>query len=673
MRRLGTLVVVLAAVLPAPAASAQEEAVRLTLLSQTTTLTTTQPLSIAVGAINETEVRYTGLTLTVSAASPIGSRSEYDEALQFGSTSPLATVTRPLEGPLEAGASRSFQPMELNMDQATLSGNALLPITVELRADGGFTPVAVLRTLAVFIAEGDAPKVPLKVSVSFVLDEPIRRAPNGVFLDDTLEQTLASEGRLETIVSALEAVEVDVTLIVSPLLLEELRDMADGYRIARGDSIEEVPGEDPRADVAGAMFERLAVIARRPGTEVVALPYASPSVPAMVGAGLDDDLAEHIRRGRDVVGNQLGVTASTTLFRPPGGAITDETLEPLRRILAADETTEALLLDPGGVEELTGLTLSPPAIALVAPGFTSIVADPVVERRLEEQDDPVLAAMHALGELSALYFEQPSLDRGAAILFDEQDRPSGDMLRTLLSGLRAVPGVSWLEGVNATRVRVAESGPEDPDPAVRDLVEPDRVGAFSTDFRTQLAETRESLAGLASVGGGQDLIDQIGRQSLLAESRFLLPRPRLAIAHLTAARSAVDRELAQVHPPADNTPVTLTSRSGAVPVTLRNDAGYAMHVTLTLRAPRLEFLGGASREVTLDQPQEAFVFPVRAQTTGRFPATVVISTPTGMEIASSTIVIRSTAYNRVALVITIGAGVFLLAWWGRGLLPRRRT
>lgn len=74
----------------------------------------------------------------------------------------------------------------------------------------------------------------------------------------------------------------------------------------------------------------------------------------------------------------------------------------------------------------------------------------------------------------------------------------------------------------------------------------------------------------------------------------------------------------------------------------------------------------------LEPPGESFSFPVRTQTTGRFPVDVRLRTPDGSPIASSTIVVRSTAYNRVALVVTIGAALFLALWWGRRFLPRRR-
>jgi hypothetical protein len=61
---------------------------------------------------------------------------------------------------------------------------------------------------------------------------------------------------------------------------------------------------------------------------------------------------------------------------------------------------------------------------------------------------------------------------------------------------------------------------------------------------------------------------------------------------------------------------------------------------------------------------------VQAQTTGRFPMTVQILAPEGGLIAQSQMIVRSTAYNRVALVVTAGAVLFLLVWWGRRFLPR---
>ena len=42
-------------------------------------------------------------------------------------------------------------------------------------------------------------------------------------------------------------------------------------------------------------------------------------------------------------------------------------------------------------------------------------------------------------------------------------------------------------------------------------------------------------------------------------------------------------------------------------------------------------------------------------------------------IEQQTIVVRATGYNRVALLITIGAAILMLAAWARRFLPRRTS
>jgi hypothetical protein len=91
----------------------------------------------------------------------------------------------------------------------------------------------------------------------------------------------------------------------------------------------------------------------------------------------------------------------------------------------------------------------------------------------------------------------------------------------------------------------------------------------------------------------------------------------------------------------------------------------------------LNFPGGGYRDLVLDTEQTAVRFPVHAQTTGLFSVKIqVLSASEGSSrdvVAESRLLVRSTAYNQVALYVTIGAGVFLLVWWGRRFLPGRRS
>lgn len=671
MRRLFLALAVVPAVLPMPPASAQEQPVaRLLLAEQTPFATPDDPFRVAVRAINDSTNAYTNLSLAVTVYSAARTRSDYAQVLEAGPISPLGIKIFPLPGALGPGATRAFEAEWERLAFLTdRRENALYPVTVELRASDGL--VAGLRTAVVFVI--DPLPVPLDVAACFVVDAPVRLQADGALQDGEIQEQILPGGRLDVLIGALEDADaVPITVVVSPVLLEVLQDMRDGYRLVVGSAVEERPPDDPAATAAGGLIDRLGVVAGRiDTTELVALPYASPSVPSLVEAGLEGDLATQIDRGRQVVEAILGVPPSQTIFRPPSSALTEGALEELARTLSGDGTTEAILADAEEFPPPAGFTPHGAAQVVAGDGtLTAVSPDPVVEQRTDAAaQDPVLAAMWTLGELSAIYFERPSIPRGIAVVFGEGERPPGRFLRAFLRGLDVRSDVRWLRGVKATRVAVGQPPDEEPP---RELRNPSRAPGLSSTVVAGLQEAHEDVAALASMAEQPPLVEQLRRGLLLSESRYLAGHESDRLSLIRSVRVAVAAEFGKIHPPTASS-ITLTSRGGIIPVTLRNDAGYPVRLQLTLRSSRLSFVGGPSRGVRLERPVEQFVFPVRAQTTGRFPVRVELKTPDGAPIGSSRIVVRSTAYNRVALVITAGAALFLALWWGRRLLSRRKA
>ena len=91
----------------------------------------------------------------------------------------------------------------------------------------------------------------------------------------------------------------------------------------------------------------------------------------------------------------------------------------------------------------------------------------------------------------------------------------------------------------------------------------------------------------------------------------------------------------------------------------------------------MSFPNGSRQTLTLPAHRlTRLLLDVRAATTGRFPVTLQILPPipcADCTIAETQLIVRSTAYNRVALLVTIGAALFLFGWWGRRFLPRRKS
>ncbi len=655
-----------ALLLPPDLASAQEEtqaAVELRLTRQTLVTTPERPLRIRIAAAHLAGPRLRDLAVSLWVYNPARSRSAYAQWLgsEEAPTEPLLVAPFLQRGPLASGQSRAFTIVRRLPELAEREENALYPVKVQLESEG--VAVAALRTVMVFIQE--RPLVPLNVSMTFVLDVPLPLRPDGAFSGVELERAIAPGGRISTIVSALERHPVPVTVAVSPLLLEGLGRMSTGYRVVEAGSVREIPADAPEAVGASEMLDRIRTVARRPSTEVVALPYATPSLPSLAAAGLGADLRTQIEHGRAVVEDVLGAPTSAEVFRPPDSEVSPDALD-----ILASLGVRSLILDPETAPPPPDLLLSPPATARVGPGLDALAPDPGVAGYLGPAGDVLLQAAHALGELSTIYFEEPSVVRGVAIVVGEQDLPGLAFLNALLRPLADPPaGTRWLQPKTASAVISSVPPEELPPGQQRRRVQSASVEPLSPGLVAAIRDAQGRIEQFRTMAGGAlALTDRLRNMLLIAESGDFIDQEQAAFGFVTAVFDTLDREFAKIELPSGA--VTLASQRGVIPVTVRTIAEYDVRIRVTLLSPRLDFLEGATQEVVLSGEPRALTFPVRAQTTGRFPVRILVDTPGGRRITESQIVVRSTAYNRVALFITIGAAVFLALWWGRRFLRR---
>ena len=121
--------------------------------------------------------------------------------------------------------------------------------------------------------------------------------------------------------------------------------------------------------------------------------------------------------------------------------------------------------------------------------------------------------------------------------------------------------------------------------------------------------------------------------------------------------------------------VTLTSSSGEVPLNLENRLPYDATVRIVLTSAKLDFPEGSVIERTLPAAQTTTIkLPVEIRASGAFPLTVDITSADGsLPVATTTYTVRSTAISGVGLVLSIGAGLFLLVWWARHFRTSRRA
>ncbi|HKZ75791.1 MAG TPA: DUF6049 family protein, partial [Actinomycetota bacterium] len=574
--------------------------------------------------------------------------------------------TLPRKGTIEPGRSRVFT-VRLALDSEVIATDTSLiyPLKIDLRS--GFTSLAAIRTPVIFLVR--QPEIPLNLAWTFVLHEPIGFGPDGVFTSTALEQELATGGGLAGEIRSLLTLTEDgsqtpIGVAVSPALLTNLVRMRDGYAVMdEGERRQVKVGEGGAAAAAQALVG-LRQIAAAPEVELSALPFAAPSLPALAASGLSADLTTQLERGRQTVATALGRTPNPAILRPPGSAVDQASLDQL-----PGQGVTLLLLDDWAAPpppQPLGF-VAPPTTSLPAGGgeIAALVSDADVQALFGWElmaEDPVLGAQAILGELAQIWLEQPGVERGIAVTFPDAFGPPGAFFGPLVRGIAAAP---WVRKTTATALSQAfpPPGPGQLAPALSPTFPPEYVETIK-QTRRRIGIYRSMLV------AESDEPDRLETLLLLAESGQFLGDQTTGSWFARYARDSVGAVFNAIRPDTDQV-ITLTSSAGTgIPMRVTNGNDEPVRVTIRLVSPHLQ--GTPESSMVLDARSTRTVnFDVSLTTTGRFPVNVQIASPSGRMIGESTLIVRSTAYNRIALIITFGAAAVALLVWARRFLPRR--
>jgi hypothetical protein len=165
--------------------------------------------------------------------------------------------------------------------------------------------------------------------------------------------------------------------------------------------------------------------------------------------------------------------------------------------------------------------------------------------------------------------------------------------------------------------------------------------------------------------------DRLDTKLLLAESGQFLVDQSTGLSFVGSAREEVGSVFGKIRP--DTKLITLTSNSGTgVPIRVTNGNREPLRVSVRLVSSHLSGSPQSSLVLKADSTQTVN-FDVQLNTSGRFSVDVHVTSPSGRIINTGKLIVRSTAYNRFALFITIGAALLALLVWARRFVPRRTS
>jgi hypothetical protein len=464
----------------------------------------------------------------------------------------------------------------------------------------------------------------------------------------------------------------------------------------------EVPAIEALA--AGDAREKAAVAQLRQavtsGDELLPSTELPLDVAALVSAGLSADLAPELTNGDASLGGLLGVAPSpkTWAFSGDAGSTSVGALAGLGAEEVAVPESDLSGL-PAADQVLT--FAQPTKLSVDGTDIRAVGADVELSERIAEAAAPgeaVLVADQVLAELAKIDLETPSVLRGVVLMAPPHTALDPGFLSVLLAGLQGNPllrAVSLHEIFQDVPLALATTTTGTTGGATASTTAPTDGALVRQLEGTQgtaplggvgrLQQALDAVAALGEVyGGNTPLVSGLSEDLVVSLSSVFSASRRASL--VAGALQVAKTDLHKVHFPSSIS-ITLTSGQGRLPVTLVSTADLPVHVVLVLTSEQLRFLtvrfngggcsavnaGSESCQLTLSRPTTSLQIPVVVRTPGAFPLLLEVETPSGEVLATSTDTVRSTAIGDVAVVLMVGAALFLAVWWLRNARHGRRA
>lgn len=527
----------------------------------------------------------------------------------------------------------------LDAARLRLGDEGVYPVRVEVRSAGAGRPLATLVTHLVYTTPPKEGGFPLKVALVLPVHAPPALRPDG-----KRELSDQSAHGLAELVSAVRAYPlVPLNLLPTPETLDALDTSAV---------------ESNREILAN-------LAASTAGRQIVGGSYVPVDLRDFAGGRLASERSAQLDRGTQGIERTLGTRADTRTWVAVEPVDEDAVLQ-LRQQQVDRFVIPETAMEPVDVR----VTLAQP-FELGVRGVRRpqvLAADRGLASHFAAPDDPVLAAHRLLADLAVIYGDTPSRSRVVVAMAPRLWNPDKAFLDTVLAG------ISTSAVLSGTTL----------DAAFTD-VEPATVGTTTTLVRrlvpspnsallpvADLIRARDRLNGFSSIIEAANPLDEALEELLLVAQAARLRAAQRA-AYLDGVNTMINNQIALIQVP-PNRSITLTARTGEIPITILSKAPYPVNVRLEVDSEKLEFPNGARRSVDLRRRNTTERFMVRARTSGTFPLRLRLVSPDGTTVLGrSRFTVRSTAASGVGILLSAGAGAFLLVWWARHHARGRRN
>ncbi|HTT55084.1 MAG TPA: DUF6049 family protein [Streptosporangiaceae bacterium] len=643
---------------------------------------------------NGTATPQSGVSVQLwSSSVPFGNRSELASyaAGQLPVDLPVTGALATLPGVLGPGAARSWT---VTVPVATLGMTQFGVYPLAAQADTGTGARADDYTFLPFWPGSRAAAGlthPEQVAWIWPLIAPPGQAACHALLSNRLAGSLGGTGRLGGLLAAGTSpagVTADLTWAIDPSLLSSVAMMTQPYRVGGTPTCTGTVTR-PASPAARAWLARVHALARQ--QDFFTTPYADVDVSALAHAGLGNDLARALAKGREVAASPslLGAVqqpAGRRIDWPANGiadygvlgslaangigtvVLNSSMMPPAQPV---QYTPSAITTTPDGVNAGLHVALADAALARV------LAAAPTAADRSPAATPPAAAAFSAeqrfLAETAMIAAERPGLARSVVITPPRQWNPAPGLAAALLQETDTVP---WLQPASLSSLLAA---PGRAGQVTRKQPPPQQYGHGEL-HRSLLRKVRGLEAAIrvqASMLGAPPARYLSGAVAAI-ESSAWRGDPAAARHLLSWVSSFVAARAHQVRIIDSGGQVTLTGKSGPVPVSIINKLGQPVTVRLLVQAPssRLTILYKSTPVTIAKFEQKTVAVRVRSSVAGSTVLKLSLLAPNGSPLPGpgAQVTVDATHFGTEALVIVaLACGLFVLVSAGRAVRRGRRA
>jgi hypothetical protein len=466
---------------------------------------------------------------------------------------------------------------------------------------------------------------PLPVSLVVVAQDTPSVTSEGTLARDPAKDTRLRDD-LSLVVRLAAEQHAPLALAIPPVLIEQLGRVAGGYETTAGVV---VPATDDSALRSARALDDIRSALTTGTIDLIDVPYALPDLARLRRMDAEDDLARHWRRSDEVNASILG-SARTPVAAFLGSSLTAEGVASV-----AKREVPCVLARPSAIAS-EDATTQPGCYALAGRSTRVLVVD----------EAAAAGARAGVEQFYDALFQQLDTGGPAVILLPVG---TGDV-EDALAVQRAL---EWVQQADWLRLRaLGELAPDEESPAVA-LATPD--GPTANPYWSTVAQGRVSgLAYLAAVGEEDPEALAVERAVLISESSLFRSDAEQHIGYdgRDYAESAEEFARAQLGlVRLDAKDVTLSGSKGSVPLTLINDTGKPLH--LTVRARSAALLPDSPDQSVLAGPTQNFL-TIPIDLGNSLSETLHVEVLAGtVPIADTNVVVRASYMDRLATILMV--------------------